>query len=63
MEQYDTQVGAPEAIANIMSDRSEWTIGLSWVPSNGSVIKADYQFLNQGGSMNHLLNLGIGVWF
>ena len=63
IEQYDTQVGAPESVANLMSDRTEITTGLSWMPSNGTVFKADYQHLNQGGSVKHLFNFGFGVWF
>lgn len=65
-EQYDTHksVGA-SILENPAYYREEWTFGLSYHLSIGSVLKADYQLKKTGveGSDFGQFNVGVGVWF
>ncbi len=67
-EDYNTHALVEEGInKNLLYDRNEWTLGLSYKVALGAVvIKADYQFKNNAVSGSHVveqLNVGFGVWF
>ena len=65
-EQYDTHkaVGI-SLVENPAYYREEWTFGLSYHMSIGTVFKADYQLKKTGveGSDFGQFNMGVGVWF
>ena len=65
-EQYDThKVVAENTVKNPAYDREEWTIGLSYHLSQGSVFKVDYQSKSTAlaNSQFGQFNVGVGVWF
>jgi hypothetical protein len=67
-EQYDTHAATKDAniSRNLAYDRQEWTLGLSYHIAQGAVVKADYQFLDNGLANNKTkgqFNFGFGVWF
>ena len=66
-EDYDTQASvAGDLIRNDAYDRNEWTFGLSYKLTPGTVVKADYQIKDNavsGYEAQNQLNFGIGVWF
>jgi len=64
-EDFDTQYGMPSGFErNRKYDRTAWTIGLSYWPTENVVIKADYQDVDQGGGgADDFFNLGLGWQF
>ena len=65
-EQYDTHKSvAGNLVKNLAYDRQEWTMGLSYHMSIGSVFKVDYQSKATGiaNSRYGQFNVGVGVWF
>ena len=65
-EQYDTHSEvAGNLIKNLAYDRQEWTTGLSYHMSIGTVFKVDYQSKSTGlaNSQFGQFNVGVGVWF
>lgn len=65
-EQYDTHKAVAEnTVKNPAYDREEWTIGLSYHLSQGSVFKVDYQSKSTAlaNSQFGQFNVGVGVWF
>ena len=65
-EQYDTHKGVAGNLAkNPAYDRQEWTTGLSYHMSIGTVFKVDYQSKSTGfaNSQYSQFNVGVGVWF
>ena len=65
-EQYDTHSEvAGNLVKNLAYDRQEWTTGLSYHMSIGTVFKVDYQSKSTGlaNSQFGQFNVGVGVWF
>lgn len=65
-EQYDTHKAvAGNLTKNLAYDRQEWTTGLSYHMSIGTVFKVDYQSKATGlaNSQYGQFNVGVGVWF
>jgi len=65
-EQYDTHKSvAGNLTRNPAFDRQEWTTGLSYHMSIGTVFKVDYQSKSTGlaDSQYGQFNVGVGVWF
>ena len=65
-EQYDTHNAvAGNLTKNLAYDRQEWTTGLSYHMSIGTVFKVDYQSKSTGvaNSQYGQFNVGVGVWF
>lgn len=65
-EQYDTHKEvAGNLVRNPAYYRQEWTMGLSYHMSIGSVFKVDYQSKSTGvdNSQYGQFNVGVGVWF
>ena len=65
-EDFDTHAAtAGDLIRNPAFHRKEWTTGLSYHLSPGSVFKADYQWKSTGisNSTYGQFNMGVGVWF
>ena len=65
-DQVDTQKDMPSGIAaDPRGDRDEITLGLSYLPIPGLVIKTDYQFRDDDSSagLPERFNLGLGWWF
>ena len=65
-EQYDTHKSvAGNLVKNLSYDRAEWTMGLSYHMSIGTVFKVDYQSKSTGlvNSQYGQYNVGVGVWF
>ena len=65
-ENYDTHKNVGTSIVkNPAFDREEWTLGLSYHMSIGTVFKVDYQSKKTGlaGSQFGQFNVGVGVWF
>jgi phage pi2 protein 07 len=66
-ENFDTQASvAGSLVKNQAFDRNVWTTGLSYHISQGAVVKADYQLLDnavQGNKTKGQLNIGLGVAF
>lgn len=65
-EQYDTHSEvAGNLVKNLAYDRKEWTTGLSYHMSIGTVFKVDYQSKSTGlaNSQFGQFNVGVGVWF
>lgn len=65
-EQYDTHKDvAGSLVRNPAYYRQEWTMGLSYHMSIGSVFKVDYQSKSTGidNSQYGQFNVGVGVWF
>ncbi|MGB1449836.1 MAG: hypothetical protein ACPG8F_08350 [Flavobacteriaceae bacterium] len=65
-EQYDTHKEvAGSLVRNPAYYRQEWTMGLSYHMSIGSVFKVDYQSKSTGvdNSQYGQFNVGVGVWF
>ena len=65
-EQYDTHSEvAGNLVKNLAYDRQEWTTGLSYHMSIGTVFKVDYQSKSTGlaNSQYGQFNVGVGVWF
>ena len=65
-EQYDTHKGvAANLPKNHAYARQEWTTGLSYHMSIGTVFKVDYQSKSTGlaNSQYGQYNVGVGVWF
>jgi len=60
-DDYDTQYKMPSGVsADPAGDREEWTVGLSFYPVSGLVLKADYQFRKD---VSNLYNFGMGWMF
>ncbi|MEN8812642.1 MAG: hypothetical protein ABF256_07565 [Candidatus Arcticimaribacter sp.] len=65
-EAYDTlKAVAGNLTKNLAYDRQEWTTGLSYHMSIGTVFKVDYQSKATGlaDSQYGQFNVGVGVWF
>ena len=65
-ESYDTHKNVGTSIVkNPAFDREEWTLGLSYHMSIGTVFKVDYQSKKTGlaDSQFGQFNVGVGVWF
>ena len=65
-ETYDTHKAvAGNLTKNLAYDRQEWTTGLSYHMSIGTVFKVDYQSKATGlaDSQYGQFNVGVGVWF
>ena len=65
-EQYDTHKSVAGNLAkNLAYYREEWTTGLSYHMSIGTVFKVDYQSKSTGvaNSQYGQFNVGLGVWF
>lgn len=65
-EQYDTHNAvAGNLTKNLAYNRQEWTTGLSYHMSIGTVFKVDYQSKSTGvaNSQYGQFNVGVGVWF
>ncbi|MDB2702687.1 hypothetical protein N9Z01_06280 [Flavobacteriaceae bacterium] len=65
-ESYDTHKKVGAAITrNPAFEREEWTLGLSYHMSIGTVFKVDYQSKRTGitDSQFGQFNVGVGVWF
>lgn len=66
-DSYDTNATVEGDLnRNLSYDRSEWTIGLSYLLVRGAVVKADYQFKDNAvlnGEVANQFNMGIGVTF
>ena len=65
-ESYDTHKSVGSSIArNAAFDREEWTLGLSYHMSVGTVFKVDYQSKRTAvaDSQYGQFNVGVGVWF
>ncbi|MEL0225798.1 MAG: hypothetical protein VW912_03900 [Flavobacteriaceae bacterium] len=65
-EQYDTHKSVAGNLAkNLAYYREEWTTGLSYHMSIGTVFKVDYQSKSTGvaNSQYGQFNVGVGVWF
>ena len=65
-ESYDTHKAVEGNLTkNLNYDREEWTIGVSYHLSPGSVFKVDYQSKKTAleGSQYGQFNMGVGVWF
>ena len=65
-ESYDTHKKVGASIArNPAFEREEWTLGLSYHMSIGTVFKIDYQSKRTGitDSQFGQFNVGVGVWF
>ena len=65
-EQYDTHKSVAGNLAkNLAYYREEWTTGLSYHMSIGTVFKVDYQSKSTGlaDSQYGQFNVGVGVWF
>ena len=65
-ENYDTHKNVGTSIVkNPAFDREEWTLGLSYHMSIGTVFKVDYQSKKTGlaDSQFGQFNVGVGVWF
>ncbi|MDT0552193.1 porin [Urechidicola vernalis] len=66
-DSYDTNATVEDNITrNLSYDRSEWTVGLSYLVARGAVVKADYQFKEnavENGEVANQFNMGIGVTF
>lgn len=65
-EQYDTHKAVEgNLVRNPAYDRQEWTLGLSYHLSQGSVFKVDYQSKSTGVADSQFgqFNVGVGVWF
>ena len=65
-ESYDTHKKVGASIArNPAFEREEWTLGLSYHMSIGTVFKIDYQSKRTGMTDSQFgqFNVGVGVWF
>jgi hypothetical protein len=65
-ENYDTHKNVGTSIVkNPAFDREEWTLGLSYHMSIGTVFKVDYQSKKTGLAESQFgqFNVGVGVWF
>lgn len=65
-EDYNTHQKVANGISrNLAYDRQEWTLGLSYHLSQGSVFKLDYQSKKTASpdSRYGQFNMGVGVWF
>ena len=65
-EQYNTHNAvAGNLTKNLAYNRQEWTTGLSYHMSIGTVFKVDYQSKSTGvaNSQYGQFNVGVGVWF
>ncbi len=65
-ENYDTHKNVGTSIVkNPAFDREEWTLGLSYHMSIGTVFKVDYQSKKTGLAESQVgqFNVGVGVWF
>ena len=64
-EKYNTYAKTEGAVQiNKNYDHTDITVGAGWWLASGAVLKADYQFFNNGLSeKNGQLNLGVGIWF
>ena len=65
-ESYDTHKNVGTSIVkNPAFDREEWTLGLSYHMSIGTVFKVDYQSKKTGLAESQVgqFNVGVGVWF
>lgn len=64
-EKYNTHAKTEGTLAkNKAYDRTDITVGAGWWLAQGAVLKADYQFFNNGlDSKSGQFNLGIGIWF
>jgi hypothetical protein len=64
-EKYNTHAKTEGTVQiNESYDRTDVTLGAGWWLASGAVLKADYQFFNNGLSeKSGQLNLGIGIWF
>jgi hypothetical protein len=65
-ENYDTHKNVGTSIVkNPAFDREEWTLGISYHMSIGTVFKVDYQSKKTGLAESQFgqFNVGVGVWF
>lgn len=63
---YDTQQSVDSYITKDDANNKEIiTTGLSWAPTNGSILKADMQFVKSKADTKYskVLNIGLGVMF
>lgn len=65
-ENFDTHQSVAGTLKkNLAYHRKEWTLGMSYHLSQGSVFKVDYQLKENGlaDSQFGQFNMGVGVWF